>query len=181
MNQSPFGCAGMNGQTGSEQLPLCAPLKLLKEEHGPLREAMDAFAATAERISADPSRWGELFPTLHEQVATFEKRLKAHSRKEEDVLFPMMARYIGKDFGPIAVMEYEHSQAEKNLRLFLEAAAAVPAHVEAEEAKTMAGYAILAHSILTQHFGKEENVLFPMAENMLTPEEKESLYSQIRD
>jgi regulator of cell morphogenesis and NO signaling len=37
-----------------------------------------------------------------------------------------------------------------------------------------------AYYILTEHFSKEENVLFPMAERMLTNEEKEELYQKIQ-
>jgi iron-sulfur cluster repair protein YtfE (RIC family) len=36
-------------------------------------------------------------------------------------------------------------------------------------------HALQAHAVLTDHFMKKENVLFPMAENMLSAEEKEEL------
>jgi hemerythrin-like domain-containing protein len=38
-----------------------------------------------------------------------------------------------------------------------------------------------AYYTLTQHFAKEENVLFPMAENLLSKEEKEELYKRIKE
>jgi regulator of cell morphogenesis and NO signaling len=38
-----------------------------------------------------------------------------------------------------------------------------------------------AYLILTEHFAKEENVLFPMAERMLSDDEKEKLYQKIQE
>ena len=38
-----------------------------------------------------------------------------------------------------------------------------------------------AYHILTEHFSKEENVLFPMAERMLSDDEKKELYRRIQE
>ncbi|EGL82448.1 hypothetical protein CathTA2_1985 [Caldalkalibacillus thermarum TA2.A1] len=49
MNNTPFGCGHMN-RGDMLNVTLSAPLKQLKEEHVPLRKAMDVFYATAQRI-----------------------------------------------------------------------------------------------------------------------------------
>jgi len=86
-----------------------------------------------------------------------------------------MAKYIGRQMGPIAVMEYEHELAKQNLKKFLEAVEQLEGTADAGRAKEIASYALQAHAVLTDHFMKEENVLFPMAENMLNAEEKAEL------
>lgn len=182
MNPTTFGCGGMNRGASMPDMPLCAPLRQLKQEHLPLRKAMDIFYSTAERLfeGSGTERY-DIFHTLRDQVADFTEQLKKHSRKEDDGLFPMMARYIGREVGPIAVMEYEHEQAEQHLLRFLDAADQDDSGIKVEDVKTITGYAVQAYSILTEHFSKEENVLFPMAENMLSLEEKEQLNNMIQE
>ena len=138
---------------------------------------MDAFVREAAEIGRDGeiADWARPLAELKQKVQAFVHELDPHSEREEGTLFPLMARYIGRETGPIAVMEYEHDLAKHNLKLFLEAAEQLQGAVDAERAKEIAAYAIQAHAVLTDHFMKEENVLFPMAENMLSVEEKEEL------
>lgn len=162
---------------------LCEPLALLKREHSPLRQQMDDFARLAETIaaaavSADPAGTADAadrLADLRARVAAFVAELDPHSAREEDHLFPMMARYIGREGGPIAVMEYEHETAKQLLKTFLEAAEREPLPASAARAGEIASHALRAHAILTEHFMKEENVLFPMAERLLNAEEKAEL------
>jgi regulator of cell morphogenesis and NO signaling len=51
--------------------------------------------------------------------------------------------------------------------------------VSSQAAVELASYVINAYSILTEHFMKEENVLFPMAERLLSDEEKEELAQKL--
>lgn len=176
MDQGNHQCgASMFGGRGPEKL--CEPLARLKFEHGPLREQMNAFVREAAAIGRDGAvaDWSGPLAELKRKVDAFVGELDPHSEREEGVLFPMMAKYIGRETGPIAVMEYEHDLAKANLKKFREAVERLEGAVDAERAKEIASYAIQAHAVLTDHFMKEENVLFPMAENMLNAEEKAEL------
>ncbi|KIL41697.1 hemerythrin [Gordoniibacillus kamchatkensis] len=159
------------------QAALCEPLAGLKREHAPLREQMDAFAEEARRLGSDRDQadWSSQLAELMHKVEAFVRGLDPHSEREEGTLFPLMANYIGRQVGPIAVMEYEHDQAKQNLKTFMETTGRETGPVDAARAKEIAEYALKAHAILTDHFMKEENVLFPMAENMLSAEEKAQL------
>lgn len=172
-------CGGMmpGGMPQGDRVQLCAPLAQLKREHGPLREQMDAFAREAQHIgdASDITDWRDPLETLKASVDAFVRELDPHSEREEGHLFPLMAKYIGRTTGPIAVMEYEHDMAKRNLKAFREEVERLTEPVDAGRAKEIASLALQAHAILTDHFMKEENVLFPMAENMLNAEEKEQL------
>ncbi len=170
-----FGCG--SSMFGANPVALCAPLARLKEEHVPLRAQMDDYYAFAQTIGKDESvaDYSDKLRELLTKVNEFVAELDPHSLREEDALFPMMAKYIGRETGPIAVMEYEHDQAKQQLKHFRETMETLGAPVGAEQAKTIAAYAINAYLILTEHFMKEENVLFPMAEQMLSEAEKEEL------
>lgn len=173
-----FGCGSMMG--GSDVV-LSAALQQLKNEHGPLRAQMEAFYIKAQEIgqASDVSNWVQPIRELAELVIAFEAELGPHSEREEGVLFPMMAKYIGRETGPIVVMEYEHDQAKMNLKNFIVSVNQLPEVLEEKQANEMASYAKNAYLILSDHFMKEENVLFPMAERLLTPEDKEELSAAI--
>lgn len=161
---------------------LCPALQQLKDEHGPLNEQKRELFEMAQQIGQGEqvSNWKEELLNLREKVQFFIERLDPHSEREEGVLFPMMAQYIGRTSGPIAVMEYEHDQAKRNIAAFLEQSASLSDSVDRETAKQLAFYVINAHHILTEHFMKEEHVLFPMAEKLLSNDEKEELAQKIQ-
>lgn len=174
--QVQLGCGGM--MMGGTPTEYCAALARLIKEHGPLREMMDEFHELALQIGKEADEDSkEPLKTLHEKVNAFIRDLDPHSRREEDVLFKMMEKYIGRQGGPILVMEYEHEQAKQNLAYFNKKMEQVSGQdpITAQEAKAVAQFAIQAHAILTMHFLKEESVLFPMAQQMLNEEEKQIL------
>jgi len=163
---------------GSEPISLCPPLQRLKEEHVPLNEQKYALFVEAKSIyDGKEQDVVQALIRLREHVQQFLQQLDPHSRREEDILFPMMERYIGKQFGPIAVMEYEHQEAKRNIATFLQKTETICE----KEAKQLASYVINAYMILTDHFTKEEQVLFPMAEKLLSVEEKEQLAKRINE
>lgn len=169
-------CGSMLAGNGNTRL--CPPLAQLKEEHGPLREQMDAFYKEALELEKleEGDAWRERLESLNRKVKVFTSRLDPHSEREEGALFPMMAAHIGRETGPIAVMEYEHDQAKLHLRRFAEELGPDASQADSlEKAKRLSSYTRKAYEILTDHFMKEENILFPMAEKLLSDEEKDKL------
>jgi len=172
-----FSCGNMAGGA----VTLCPALSRLKQEHIPLRNQLEQLIQIAQKIGEDASRedWREPLRELKEKAVHFEQELDPHSIREEEFLFPAMAKYIGRETGPIAVMEYEHEQGKENLQTFIGKVDQATAPVNADEAKNIVSYMIEAYHILIQHFTKEEHVLFPMAENILSFEEKDQLAKKI--
>lgn len=177
MNQG-FGCGHL--AAGNQEATLCQALQQLKNEHGPLRKQMDEFYVKAKQvISLEESTCvQEGMRELRRLVVAFERELGPHSEREEGILFPAMVKYIGRETGPIAVMEYEHDQAKKNIASFIESTEEL---AEDMDYRSIANYATQAYLILTDHFMKEECVLFPMAQQFLSDEEKEELLSKFTD
>lgn len=155
---------------------LSAPLQRLMGEHVSLRADMDLFYDITEEIAFDSGTdVVQLFAKLYEQVSAFETKLKAHSRREEEGLFPMMSRRLKEDDGIIEVMEYEHKKAEKHLQEFLSEAEQAGSTIDEDDVQWITVIAVQAHATLQQHFAKEEKVLFPLAENILSVDEKREL------
>nr|WP_256236116.1 hemerythrin domain-containing protein [Bacillus sp. EB600] len=170
------GC--MSAFSGMPPAELSAGLAQLKEEHSPLREKLAGLLLLTEQIETD-AEVEKIFTALKSSVAIFKSELDIHSEREEEVLFPMMGEYIGTSSGPVAVMEYEHEQAKALIGDFLRKTN--NGQFSIEEMKNAAGLIKNAHDILSDHFTKEENVLFPMAERMLSDEEKAELHRKIQE
>jgi regulator of cell morphogenesis and NO signaling len=170
------GC--MSALGGMPQAELSKGLKQLKSEHPPLLEQLEGMYQLTQKVDQEIDIETN-FTGLITKVKEFKAALDPHSEREEGILFPMMGVYIGTTSGPIAVMEYEHDQAKSNIGSFL---AKVESDLGSNEEKKKAAELIQnAYFILTEHFSKEENVLFPMAERMLTDEEKEELFQKIQE
>jgi hemerythrin-like domain-containing protein len=167
----------MSAMGGMPPVELSKGLKQLKGEHPPLLTQLENLFQLTQLIDQEMDT-EKNFNELIMKVEYLKAELDPHSEREEGVLFPMMAVYIGTTSGPIAVMEYEHDQAKSQIKAFLDKS--VNGELTVEEMKQSAELIKNAYFILSDHFAKEENVLFPMAERMLSNEEKEELYQKIQ-
>lgn len=169
------GCFG--AFAGMPAVDLCPGLNQLIEEHRFLLKKLDGLFLLTDKIEKGIDLQDN-FSELKAKTTEFKTVLDPHSDREEMVLFPMMGVYIGMTTGPIAVMEYDHEQAKENIGKFLDNAET------AETDEAIRSFSMLvknAYDILTEHFVKEENVLFPMAERMLSDEEKAEFYRKIQE
>ncbi len=95
-----------------------------------------------------------------------------HHGKEEQVLFPMLES-IAPGFGPIKVMLGEHVQGR----------AAIQAMQAAVTNGDALNFSIAANSyveLLREHIYKEDNILFRLAEQMLSPAQHEAILDSYR-
>lgn len=157
---------------------LCDGLQQLKNEHPPLLLMLEGLFDTCQHIERVKTTRETMFQELIQKVKAFFDELEPHSEREEGVLFSMMEKYIGRESGPIAVMEYEHDQAKGYIGTFLKAAQSNDTYTD-EEMLELAGLIKNAYFTLVDHFAKEENVLFPMAQTFFTDEEKQELKDRI--
>ena len=95
---------------------------------------------------------------------------KCHHGKEEGLLFPALADSgVQEVADPLGVLLQEHEEGRRWMAAM--SAAIGPVVDAAAFIRAAQGYAALLQS----HIGKENNVLFPMAERVLSPERLESL------
>lgn len=128
----------------------------LKDEHRILRARLDSL----ERLLDTDASLSD----LRAAALQLSGGLQSHAHFENDLLFPALEVHIGAG-GPLAVMRAEHEEIERGV-------AALSAGQSAEEAReTLAQVLEVARS----HFAKEDEVLFPMAENFLDADVLEDL------
>jgi hemerythrin-like domain-containing protein len=111
-------------------------------------------------------------------------RLLLHARKEDEALFPAIERALGAPGGPTTVMREEHREIHAHAQRFRDTLHELneiehPAIEAGGErlralahggggAAELAGTAEAIVTLLDLHFGKEEQILFPMAREVLS-------------
>ncbi len=96
---------------------------------------------------------------------------KCHHGKEEDRLFVKMVEAgFPQDSGPIAVMLAEHDAGREEVRGLLAIGSGSGPLTEIESAKAIACASQLV-PLLYAHIQKENNILYPMAQNSIPPGE----------
>jgi regulator of cell morphogenesis and NO signaling len=100
--------------------------------------------------------WAESLAWLKAQGALIKAAVETHAQIEEELLFKALEPHLGGG-GPLAVMRMEHEEIEGGL-------SALP---DAEDLETAGHHLLKVVQVARQHFAKEEQVLFPMAEQVL--------------
>jgi hemerythrin-like domain-containing protein len=90
-----------------------------------------------------------------------------HHAKEEAVLFEALVKNgMPREHSPVGAMLMEHEQGRALVRAMEEEAGAASANVPGAAAR-MAENALAYASLLREHIGKEDNILYPLAERLI--------------
>jgi hemerythrin-like domain-containing protein len=141
-------------------------VEVLMAEHRVIERVLTALEVATERLD----QGGNVNPGFFIHATDFIRGFAdgCHHQKEEGVLFKAMAQAgMPTEEGPIAVMLAEHEQARAYTADLLKAAQRLQAGDEQAAAAVIhnaRGYAAL----LRQHIAKEDGVLFPMADSVIS-------------
>lgn len=102
----------------------------------------------------------------------FKFGLQRHIVWEEDILFPTWEASTGMEGGPTAVMRAEHRQIGQALE-------AVHQKVIAQDPKSDHEEQAL-RNLLTTHNQKEERILYPAIDSVLTAQDRADLYERMK-
>ncbi len=135
------------------------PTDDLKNEHEAVLVMLSILAKVAERLEqkavVPPEHFGQILDFLRGFVD------KCHHGKEETALFPAMeGAGVPKDGGPIGVMLAEHEVGRGLVRQM----------AAGKDDRAFARVAQDYVALLRQHIAKENGVLFPMADKVLSAE-----------
>ncbi|SMO77230.1 Hemerythrin-like domain-containing protein [Saccharicrinis carchari] len=141
--------------------------QILSDEHQYILKVISAALNECELIENGK----EVDTVFFEKTIDFIKNYadKFHHAKEEDILFKAMLENVdGLHCNPIPVMLHEHQEGREYLQ-GMEAGLANKNNTSLIENTRAYGY------LLQQHIYKEDNVLYPMAEQALSEEQKEQV------
>ncbi len=147
--------------------------EVLRHEHEAVLKMLDASEEAARQFDAGGKVPPEVLADLLEFFRVFADQ--CHHTKEEELFFPMLERKgIPREGGPVGVMLAEHEEGRALIREMADATAAYQEGREGAAARW--SRAARAYTqLLRAHIYKENNVLFVMAERILTPEEQSQL------
>jgi len=149
------------------------PTETLKHEHKIVLMVLQG----AEREALAIQGGGEVHAEKIDQMVDFFKNFvdRCHHAKEERHLFPaLQAKGFSAESGPVAVMLHEHELGRAAVKAI---AGLLPGARSGDRAAAGAlAKALLAYvELLRNHIYKEDNVLFPMADQVLPADEQTQL------
>lgn len=138
---------------------------ILMDEHRVIERVLGALEAAARRLQDGAAVRPGFFIDAAEFIQGFADG--CHHRKEEGVLFKVMVKHgVPTEGGPIGVMLTEHEQGRAHTRAMRDAAQRLESGDEAARS-AVARSAMDYAALLRQHIAKEDNVLFPLAEQVI--------------
>jgi hemerythrin-like domain-containing protein len=127
----------------------------LLAEHATIYAQLD-FLERAAGSGADPR-------DVRAQAALLGAALHSHAGLEDELLFDELEPHVGPD-GPLALMRAEHEDVKATLEALERLAAG-------DDPAPLLRHLV---EVARSHFGKEEQVLFPMADSVLGEAELEA-------
>jgi hemerythrin-like domain-containing protein len=140
-----------------------SPITLLVHEHEVILRALALLERLGRRLESGDAIDQPALAWLLDFFRTFADR--CHHAKEEAELFPALERHgLPRESGPLGVMLEEHEAGRALVRAMADGDARATA-------KAIREYVAL----LRAHIDKENTVLFPLAEQLLSDEEQRTL------
>ncbi len=160
------------GYNGNKQLKMSQLTKTLSEEHQNILKVIDALEKEANELQ----RGKELDKTFLRKAVDFIKNYadKFHHMKEEDILFKELCADSNKEnmrCNPVHQMLHEHDLGREHVKGIVEGLE------ESDKEKVIEhlwGYC----SLLKEHIFKEDNILYPMADQVLSEEIMKKLHKE---
>ena len=142
-------------------------IEILMSEHRTVEKALQLLVSFADRCKEQQNSEPK---TLEEFVNYFKKFDLIHHSKEETCLFHKMEQAgFSTQFGPLGVMLMEHRRCRTYIEQLEELSQ--KASWEDQDFTLLAGTAKAYAQLLGEHIQKEDNALFPMAQQALQPKD----------
>ncbi len=148
-----------------------SPTDQLREEHELVLMVVEAM----DREVAGIETTGRVHRERVAQMVDFTRNFTdgCHHAKEEELLFPALEERSPAAGGPVSVMLSEHEAAREAIRAI---DAALPGVEDSEDARRVVAENLALYTYLLRlHINKENTVLFPLADRLLSDQEQEML------
>jgi len=155
------------------------PTDILKQEHRLIERMLRVVETVATRLEGSQ----KVNPSDIERIIDFIRNFadKCHHGKEEDLYFVRIhQRGVPKEGGPIGVMLMEHDQGRGFVRQMAE-------HLEDYRRGVTTGATAIAEgawgyvNLLREHIQKEDHILYPMGDRVLSSEDQQELLTRFQE
>lgn len=146
---------------------------VLMNEHRVIERVLTSLEKAAHRLGSGQAVRAEFFVDAADFIKGFADG--CHHEKEEGALFPALTKAgLPEQGGPVGVMLSEHEEGRR-LTKAMRAAALDLAAGKQESKPRLIESALAYAALLRMHIAKEDEVLFPMADQLIQGREKDLL------
>lgn len=152
------------------------PTEILMDEHKAILRLLDVLRKLSQHLQNGNSVSVDTLEKAVDFIRTFAD--KCHHAKEEYVLFKFMEeRGMPRYGGPVGVMLMEHDQGRSYVGTMAESVEEIKKG-NSSAGKKYAENALNFADLLSQHIHKEDNILYPMSEQMMEDGDEEKLLGE---
>ncbi len=151
---------------------------VLMSEHRGIERMLTILDAAADKVEKGESVPSNVFTRAIEFIRGFADG--CHHAKEERTLFPVLEERGIPRQGPIGVMLSEHEEGRQYVRAMAEAMAGYD-RGDAAAKQSLVENARAYTSLLRLHIMKEDGVLFPMSDRVLSEEDQRQLVERFEE
>jgi hemerythrin-like domain-containing protein len=148
---------------------------VLRQEHEVILRVLDATESAATSLESGTTLPSEVLTTTVEFLKLYADR--QHHGKEEDLLFPALEKNGMPHGGPVGVMLMEHQIGRSHIARMAKAAEAYKNGDHSAGAE-WADAALDYVALLREHIAKENDILFVMAERILSAADQKRLATE---
>ena len=143
---------------------------ILSEEHKNLSKVIEAISAECDRVESSNQLNKEFFEKTVFFIVNYAD--KSHHAKEEEILFPELKKDdVQMHCDPVPQMLYEHDEG----RLFVKE---LSRGVEEGDISVVLKNARAYVDLIRDHIYKEDNILYPMADEALNDDAQKFMLAQ---
>ena len=147
------------------------PTEELMEEHRVIEKMLGVMSKAADRLERSEQVEASMFADAADFLRNFADM--CHHGKEEKLLFKkMVERGMPSGSGPIAVLLHEHEDGRAHVRAISKLA---EKPLDGYVVKELANHTRSYVELLSQHIQKEDKVLYPIADELLTKADQKEL------
>jgi hemerythrin-like domain-containing protein len=152
------------------------PTEDLIHEHNAIKVMLDIMSKIAGNINKDKVSSTKEIEEIVDFLRTFAD--KCHHGKEENALFPALVEAgIPEENGPIGVMLHEHTIGRGYIKEIDDNVGNYKMGVTGS-AQSIADTLLKYVTLLQNHIQKEERILFPMAEKVLSTSRQDEVFGK---
>lgn len=161
-------------QPDSDVLPL-RPTQILRAEHRQIDEQLRVLSAALRQLG-DRGPDPEVLDRIEAVARYIDREMAIHHRKEEDCLFPFLEEHLASenlrldariaDHEDLNIMNGKFKQALSDCR------DSEPGRAARFGAQMLKGYGLYIVHLVREHLLKEDQILFLVADEYLTPEQE---------
>ena len=157
------------------------PTHVLRSEHRQIDEQLDVLSAALRRLG-DGGPAPDVLDRIESVAGYIDGEMALHHRKEEDCLFPFLEEFLASenlrldariaDHEDLNIMNGKFKEALNECRELAGGRRA------AFSAQMLRGYGLYIVHLVREHLLKEDQILFLVADEYLTPEQEAEILSR---